>query len=83
MSQNLGLGPVCNAVAVTPSDSTDLATPNSRGLYVGVTGDVVAIPFGGSSSVTFKALAAGVVHPIAVKRVLATNTTATNILALY
>jgi hypothetical protein len=35
------------------------------------------------TNVTFKSLAAGTVHLIAARRIYATGTTATNILALY
>lgn len=69
------------AVAVTPSDSTNFTRGVCRGLYVGVTGDVVAIVDG--TAVTFTAMAAGVVHPVMCTRVNSTNTTATNLVALY
>jgi hypothetical protein len=75
--------PARNAAAITPSDTVDLTSP-TRGLYVGVSGDVVAIMADdGTTSVTFTGLAAGVVHPLRVKRVKSTGTTATNIVALY
>lgn len=72
--------PARDAVAVTPSDATNL-TYVTRALYVGVTGDVVAVMQSGAV-VTFKAAPVGVL-PICVSRVNATGTTATNILALY
>jgi hypothetical protein len=72
--------------AVTPNDSTNLpyyATLGSTaGLYVGVSGDVKVVT-DGDTTITFTALAAGVFHPIAVKQVFATDTTATNIVACY
>lgn len=71
-----------NAVAVTPDNSTDLPGGPCRALYVGTTGDISLIPAGGSSAVTFAAVAVGIL-PVAVKRVRATSTTATNIVALY
>lgn len=74
------------AIAVTPSDTADLTFPiglnGTKYLYVGASGDVAAITSSGDS-VTFKALASGVFHPISIRRVLATNTTATGILAVY
>lgn len=74
------------ALAVTPSDSLDLIAPvgvnGTKYLYLGVTGDVSAITSGGDT-VTFIGLAGGVFHPISVRRVRATGTTATGILAVY
>lgn len=73
---------VVGAVAVTPSDTVDLASGPTRGLYIGGAGNVVVIMADGTTA-TFTALAVGVVHPISVARVKATLTTATTILALY
>lgn len=70
------------AVAVTPSDSTDLTRGATKGLYIGGAGNVAVITSGGDT-VTFNAITIGNVHPISVKRVLATGTTATNIVAVY
>lgn len=74
--------PAENAAAVTPHDSNDLANA-SRGLYVGVSGDVKVDMVGTGTAVVFTALAAGVVHPFRVTRVYSTDTTATNIVAVY
>jgi hypothetical protein len=73
-----------SAAAVTPSDSTDLPSV-TRGLYVGVIGDVNVIFAADkdASTVVLTGLAAGVWHPIQVRRVLATSTTATGIVAGY
>ena len=73
--------PAYSAAAVTPSDSADM-TYVSRGIYVGVTGDVAVNMAGSGAGVTFKAVPAGTLLPIAVARVLATGTTATNIVAV-
>jgi hypothetical protein len=72
------------AVAVTPSDSTDLAGV-TRGLYVGASGNVVVLfsDDKDADTVTLTGLAAGVWHPMQVRRVLSTNTTATGIVAGY
>lgn len=74
--------PASSAVAVTPHDTNEL-TVYSRGLYVGVSGNVAVIPVNGSSAVTFVGLAAGIIHPIRAKVVLSTGTTATSIVAVY
>jgi hypothetical protein len=70
-----------SAFAITPDDNNDLANP-TRGIYVGSAGDVAVVMVNGES-VTFSTLAAGIVHPIGVKRVKSTGTTAANIIGVY
>ncbi len=72
--------PAGRAAAVTPNDSADLPVAANR-LYIGVAGDVTCIPVGQAGSVLFKAAPVGILN-VSVSRVLATGTTATNILAL-
>lgn len=72
--------PAGNAFDITPHNSNDL-TIKTRGLYVGVTGNV-KVDIGGTA-ITFVGLAAGVIHPLRVTRVYATGTTATNIVGVY
>ena len=69
--------PATDLFAVTPSDTNDLLVL-TRGLYVGVSGDVKVTCMAGNVT-TLVGLAAGVFHPIRVRRVWATGTTATNI----
>jgi len=71
-----------SAVAVTPSDTVNLVGGATKGLYIGGAGNVVAVMQDGTV-ITFTALAVGVFHNISVKRVNATLTTATSIVALY
>lgn len=71
-----------DGMAITPSDSTDLMMSPTTGLYVGVTGDVKVTLYSGAV-ITLTSLASGIIHPIAVRRVWATGTSATNILAVY
>jgi hypothetical protein len=81
-SASAGLGgPHSRAVAVAPSNTVDLVNA-TRGVYIGVAGDLTADLVGGSTNVLFKALAVGIVHPLRVSRIYATGTTATSILAL-
>lgn len=72
-----------NAATVTTSDSTVI--PVTRALYIGVTGDV-AVRMAGTgdnpNTVTFKNVPVGI-FPIQVDIVLATGTTASQIIALY
>jgi hypothetical protein len=72
--------PARKAVAVTPSDTADLASV-PRSLFIGVDGDIAVIMADDTASVILKN-ATGML-PIMVKRVLATGTTATNIIAVY
>jgi len=72
--------PARGAIAITPSDSTDLSVI-VRGLFIGGTGNLTVNMSGGS--VTFYNVQQGTVLPIRVTRVFATGTTATNILGLY
>lgn len=67
--------------AVTPSDATDLT--GVRAVYVGVTGNVALMALYDSAAVTFTAVPAGTIIPVRIKRVMATNTTATDIVAIY
>lgn len=73
--------PAEHAMEITPSNDTDLAI-STRGIYVGVSGDLKVDTVGGST-VVFVNLAAGVIHPIRAKRVHATGTDATNIVGVY
>lgn len=73
--------PAIYAGAVTTSDSTNLSSI-ARALYVGGAGNIAAV-MPDDSVVTFVGLSAGTILPVRVKRVNATNTTATNIVALY
>lgn len=77
-------GPAYQGVAITKSDATDLTTSKIRGLWVGGAGDVAVIFFGDSTNtaVTISSVPAGTLLPIAVKKVMNTNTTATNMVGL-
>lgn len=66
---------------VTASDSTDLT--GARGVYVGGGGDLALTAVGDSAAVTFVGVIAGTIIPVRVSRVMSTNTTATNIVAIY
>lgn len=73
--------PARNAEAVTPHDTDELATV-SRALWVGGAGNVSVLMAGGET-VTISGVAAGTLLPIQVRRVNATNTTATLMVALH
>jgi len=73
--------PALVAFAITPSDETDFAQV-TRGIYVGVGGDVVAVMSDGTA-VTFTGAQAGTILPIRAARVNSTSTTATDLVGLY
>ena len=68
-------GLASDGVAVTPSDTVQVGY---HGLYVGTTGDL-ALKGTSGTAFTLVAVPAGTIIPIVVNRVMATNTTATNI----
>lgn len=73
--------PATRAAAVTPNDGTDLGF-HSRALYVGGAGDVCVDMVDTGTSVVFAGVPAGSVLPFRVKRVRATGTTASLIVAV-
>lgn len=79
-TENSG-SPAIYAGAVTTSDSTNLSSI-ARALYVGVGGNIAAV-MPDDDVVTFANVPAGSILPVRVKRVNATNTTASSIVALY
>ena len=74
--------PAWTAAAVTPNNGADLPRIATRGLYIGGDGDVSVVMSGGGT-VTFAGLVSGTILPVRVDRVRVTDTTATNIVALY
>ena len=83
LKQGLGVNVSAATVAfdITPSNDADL-TNATRGIYVGGAGNLKVDMLGGGT-VTFTALAVGVIHPICAARVYATGTTATAIIGVY
>ncbi|OLP59049.1 hypothetical protein BJF93_03745 [Xaviernesmea oryzae] len=73
-------GPATRGFSITPSDSAALPEV-TRALYVGSSG-AVALRLIEGQTVTFSGLAAGTLLPLRADRVLATGTTAGNLLGL-
>lgn len=74
----IATSPSGHCLAVTASDTVDIATGPTRGILVKTAGDYVLIlADDGTSQVTVN-LAAGVVHPIRVKRVYSTGSASTS-----
>lgn len=69
-------------VAITPNDDANL-TETCDALWVGGAGDVELIAAGDTTPVILKSVGAGSLLPVMAKRVLATNTNAADIYALY
>lgn len=74
-------GPATRAYVVTPHDTNE-TTFVTRGLRIGNAGDVTVDMADGATGVLFENVAEGETLPIRVKKVKATGTTATNIVAL-
>lgn len=71
--------PAVSATAVTKSDT---AANAYRALYIGGAGDVAVILDGDTVAVTFVGVPAGTFMPVRTAKVMAANTTATNIVGL-
>jgi hypothetical protein len=75
-------GAAAHAFAITPHDTNALAH-DTRGIYVGGSGDVQLVTAGGET-VLFKAISAGTILPIRAHIVMTTNTSANmNLVGLY
>lgn len=81
MANIMATEPARDAAAVTPSDSAQIS-PVARALYVGGSGDIKLVTQGGTT-VTFQDIVAGSILPVRATKVFATDTTATNIVALF
>lgn len=84
----MSASPAAGAVAVTPSNTVNIPSGACRALYIGgpstgIYADVAVLPAGYSTSVVFKNVPVGSILPVNAARVLATGTTATDIVALY
>lgn len=79
--------PIIGGESVDISSTDHSCTQNTRGLYVGGTGNVKVDLIGeqnvGTDAVTFTDVAAGTLLPIRCSKVYKTGTTATSMLALW
>jgi hypothetical protein len=73
--------PIQHLVSVSPSDTTDLSL-RALLLYIGTGGDVRVIAEPNTPAATFKNVPSGMVLAVRASRVLATGTTATDIVAV-
>lgn len=71
-----------NAFPIVPSDVDDIDAI-TRAVYVGSGGNMVVRMSGSGGNVTFRNIPSGALLPIRISRVLATGTTAADIIGLY
>lgn len=69
-----------DASNITPSD-TAVIEPLTRAIYIGGAGDL-AVEMSSGAQITFVAVQSGAVLPLQVRKIRATGTTATAIIAL-
>lgn len=74
--------PAKHLVAIVPNDSNDLLQ-HVRAIYVGVGGDIELTAIGDDTPQILLAVPQGTVVPVMTKRVLATNTTATDLIGYW
>lgn len=78
------VSPPIRGIAVTPSDTANLPYGSPcRYIYVGGAGNVALQLANDTAPITFIAVPVGTILPAMAIKVLATGTTATNLLALY
>ena len=73
--------PAMDAADVTPNDATPLQTV-SRALYVGGGGDI-AVEMLSGATIVFRNVPGGAILPMRARRVLATGTNATELVAMW
>jgi hypothetical protein len=79
-TQQVELKTATGAVVITPGDSTTI--PATRGIYVGVSGDIKVNMSSVGTAIVFKAVPVGLLN-ISATRIYSTGTTATNLVAVY
>lgn len=75
-------GPYTYGEAITPSNDADLTVP-ARGIWSGTGGAISLVPRNATAPITISNVPAGVMLPIWTKRVRATGTTATGLVAFW
>lgn len=67
--------------AISPSDAADLPRA-TKAIYIGEGGDVTLVPVRGESPVTFRNLPAGAILDVRVRSIMASGTTARELVGL-
>jgi hypothetical protein len=73
--------PAQDGFSITPNDTATF-TNNTRGIYIGVGGDV-SVKMVGGENILFKAVPQGVVLPVRAQQVFNFGTAASNLVGLY
>lgn len=73
--------PARDCFSIVPDDAIDLPIA-TKAIYVGQAGDLVLIPIDGDQPVTFRNLGEGGLLDVRAARILATGTTASDIVGL-
>lgn len=69
------------AVEITASDTTEYE--GGVAVYVGGAGNVTVVPLNGADPITFTAVPAGGLVPVTALKVMATGTTASDLVGVY
>lgn len=77
------VAPVVSARAVDVNDTVDLPFGPTKRIWSGSGGNIALIAAGDTDAVTWVNVPAGMQLDVVATRIMSTNTTATNILALY
>ncbi len=77
------VGPIGSARLVVFNDEDDLPDGPCRAIWVDTSGDLEVILAGDRQAVVFGAVPEKTIIPLACKRILSGNTTASNVFALY
>lgn len=75
--------PAHHGYSITPDDNTQIRT--TRALWIGTGGTTLSVVFANDTAVTLfdgDGIPSGIILPFAVKKVMATGTTCTNIVGL-
>ena len=75
--------PATSSYSVTPHDTNEIGPYVPRAIYVGVGGDIAMELEGDETSIVWVGVPTGALLPVKARIILATGTTATNIIALY
>lgn len=74
-------GPAHDGIAITKSDTQ--MTTQCRAIYVGTSGDLAVKFSGDGTAITFKNVPSGTLLPLSATHIMSTNTTASDIVALF
>jgi len=73
--------PAENCFVIAPSDTAELPRA-TKAIYIGEAGDVTLVPVRGKTPVTFRNLPAGLILDVRVRAILASGTTARELVGL-